>query len=49
MQEAINSFIKHSIVNLQGALDKDDDQLTKAVLINLSDTIDSYIEALENV
>jgi hypothetical protein len=26
---------------------KDDDKLTLAVLYNLSDTIDSYIEALE--
>jgi hypothetical protein len=47
MDKEINKFIKHTIVNLEGALMKDDDKLTLAVLYNLSDTIDSYIEALE--
>lgn len=47
MEEAINSFIKHTIVNLQGALDKQDDKLTWAVLTNLSEVLDTYIEPLE--
>jgi len=42
----INKFIKHTMVNLEGALMKDDDELTLAVLTNLSDTIDSYLEPL---
>ena len=46
MDKDINKFIKHTIVNLEGALLKDDDQLTLAVLTNLSDTIDSYLEPL---
>ena len=46
MDEAVNKFIKHTIVNLEGALVKDEDQLTLAVLTNLSDTIDSYLEPL---
>jgi hypothetical protein len=48
MQEEINGFIKHTIVNLQGALDKDEDQLTLAVLVNIEGVIDSYIMALED-
>jgi hypothetical protein len=47
MQEEINKFIRHTIVNLEGALEKQDNKLTLAVLTNLSDTIDSYIEPLE--
>ena len=47
MDTAINRFIKHTIVNLEGALMKDDDMLTLAVLTNLADTIESYIEPLE--
>jgi hypothetical protein len=47
MQEEINKFIRHTIVNLEGALMKDDDMLTLAVLTNLADTIESYIEPLE--
>jgi len=47
MEESVNRFIKHTIVNLQGALDKDDDQLTLAVLINLSSVIESYVEAMQ--
>ena len=46
MDKHINKFIKHTIVNLEGTLMKDDDQLTLAVLTNLSDTIDSYLEPL---
>jgi hypothetical protein len=47
IQEEINKFIRHTITNLQGALDHQDDKLTLAVLTNLSDTIESYIEPLE--
>lgn len=47
MDKDISKFIKHTIVNLEGTLMKDDDKLTLAVLYNLSDTLDSYIEALE--
>jgi hypothetical protein len=47
MDTAINRFIKHTIVNLQGALDKGDDDLTLAVLINLSCVIESYVEAMQ--
>jgi hypothetical protein len=45
MDEAINRFIKHTVVNLEAALEKDDAKLTMAVLTNLSNTIDSYVEA----
>lgn len=47
MDNDIKRFIKHTIVNLEGTLMKDDDQLTLAVLTNLSDVLDSYIAALE--
>jgi hypothetical protein len=47
MDTAINRFIKHTIVNLEGALEKDDPKLTWAVLKNLSDVVDSYVEAIE--
>jgi hypothetical protein len=47
MDQAIKKFIKHTIVNLEGALMKDEDQLTLAVLVNLEGVIDTYIEALE--
>jgi hypothetical protein len=47
MQEEINKFIRHTIVNLEGALERQDNKLTLAVLTNLADTIDSYIEPLE--
>ena len=47
MDKEINKFIKHTIVNLEGALMKDEDQLTLAVLVNIEGVIDSYIEALE--
>ena len=46
MDQHINKFIKHTIVNLEGALMKDNDELTLAVLTNLADTIDSYLEPL---
>jgi hypothetical protein len=45
---AINRFIKHTIVNLEGALEKDEPQLTWAVLKNLSDVIESYVEAMQD-
>jgi hypothetical protein len=48
MDTAINRFIKHTIVNLQGALDKDEPQITWAVLKNLSSVIESYVEAMEH-
>jgi hypothetical protein len=47
MDKDIRDFIKHTIVNLQGALMKNEDQLALAVLVNLEGVIDSYIEALE--
>lgn len=47
MDKEINKFIKHTIVNLEGALMQDEDQLTLAVLVNLEGVIDTYIEALE--
>ena len=43
----INKFIRHTIVNLEAALEKQDDKLTLAVLTNLAYTIESYIEPLE--
>ena len=43
----INKFIRHTITNLEAALEKQDDMLTLAVLTNLADTIESYIEPLE--
>jgi hypothetical protein len=43
----INKFIRHTITNLEGALEHQDDKLTLAVLTNLADTIESYIEPLE--
>lgn len=47
MNEDINRFIKHTIVNLERALMKDDDKVTWAVLTNLSEVLDTYIEPLE--
>ena len=47
MDKDINKFIIHTIVNLEGALMQDEDQLTLAVLVNLEGVIDTYIEALE--
>ena len=47
MEEDINRFIRHTVTNLERALELDEDQLTLAVLINLEGVIDTYIEALE--
>ena len=47
MDDAVNRFIKHTVANLEAALEKQEDQLTLAVLVNLEGVIDSYIEALE--
>ncbi len=47
MNDSINSFISHTIANLKGAQEKQDTQLTWAILKNLSVVIDTYIEALE--
>lgn len=47
MEQAINDFIRHTITNLEGALEHQDDKLTLAILTNLADTIESYIEPLE--
>ena len=43
----INKFIRHTITNLEAALEKQDDRLTLAVLTNLAYTLESYIEPLE--
>jgi hypothetical protein len=48
MEESVNRFIKHTIVNLQGALDKDNNELTLAVLTNLANVIESYVEAMQD-
>ena len=48
MDTAINRFIIHTIANLEGALEKDDPQLTWAVLKNLSTVIESYVEAMQD-
>jgi hypothetical protein len=48
MDKEINKFIRHTIANLQGALEKQEEQLTLAVLVNLEGVIDSYIMALED-
>ena len=47
MEQAINDFIRHTITNLEGALEHQDSKLAWAVLTNLSGVIDTYIEALE--
>lgn len=46
MDKVVNKFIKDTIVNLEGALIKDDDQLTISVLTNLANTVESYVEHL---
>lgn len=48
MDEDINRFIKHTIANLEAALEKQEEQLTLAVLVNLEGVMDSYIMALED-
>ena len=47
MDTAINRFIKHTVLNLERALELDDNELTLAVLVNLSSVIESYVEAIE--
>jgi hypothetical protein len=47
MEKAVNRFIKHTVLNLERALELDDDELTLAVLINLSSVIESYVEAMQ--
>jgi hypothetical protein len=47
MQEDINKFIKHTVVNLERALELDDNQLTLAVLVNLESVIGTYIAELD--
>jgi hypothetical protein len=47
MEESVNRFIKHTVLNLERALELDDDELTLAVLVNLASVIDSYVEAIE--
>jgi len=47
MDTAINRFIKHTVLNLERALELDEPQLTWAVLKNLSSVIESYVEAIE--
>jgi hypothetical protein len=47
MDTAINRFIKHTVLNLERALELDDDELTLAVLVNLASVIESYVEAIE--
>lgn len=47
MDTHVNDFLKHTITNLEGALEHQDEKLTWAVLTNLSNVIDSYIDALE--
>ena len=48
MDTAINRFIKHTVLNLERALEVDEPQLTWAVLKNLSSVIESYVEATEH-
>ena len=47
MDTAINRFIKHTVLNLERALELDDPQITWAVLKNLSSVIESYVEAMQ--
>jgi len=48
MEESVNRFIKHTIANLEGALEKDEPKLTWAVMKNLSSVIESYVEAMQH-
>ena len=48
MDQAVNRFIKHTVLNLERALEVDEPQLTWAVLKNLSSVIESYVEAIEH-
>jgi len=47
MDQAVNRFIKHTVLNLERALELDDDELTLSVLVNLSSVIESYVEAMQ--
>jgi len=47
MDDAVNRFIKHTVLNLERALELDDDELTLSVLVNLSSVIESYVEAMQ--
>ena len=48
MDQAVNRFIKHTVLNLERALEVDEPQLTWAVLKNLSSVIESYVEAMQD-
>ena len=48
MDESVNRFIKHTVLNLEQALELDDPQITWAVLKNLSSVIESYVEAMQD-
>ena len=48
MNQDVNRFIKHTVLNLERALELDEPQLTWAVLKNLSGVIESYVEAIEH-
>jgi hypothetical protein len=48
MEESVNRFIKHTIVNLEKALELDDAKIKWAVLKNLSDVVESYVEAMQD-
>ena len=47
MDQAVNRFIKHTVLNLERALELEDDELTLAVLVNLSSVVESYVEAMQ--
>lgn len=46
MNKYVEDFMVMAIENLQKALELQDSKVAQAVLINLSDVIDSYVEAL---
>lgn len=46
MNKYVEDFMVMTIENLQKALELQDPKVAQAVLINLSDVIDSYVEAL---
>jgi hypothetical protein len=48
MEKAVNRFIRHTVHNLERALELDDNELTLAVLVNLSSVIESYVEAMQD-
>lgn len=47
--EQIYQMMNNAIDNLSGAIEKQNSQLTKAVLINLQAALPSYIDALQDV